>query len=176
MKKNVLFLIFLSLAACMSKEERVKQAYEKGKEEIETKSSYLKGMGETLSKEGKEAAEKMSEGAGAVANGMNEGFDKSMVRVKIIPAPEILNSFSLGRAGKYYNDSTLVMDIVIYTVFEKDFKGRLSLKAYDSDSTEVGRSLVPVIGKAEDAKYLSFPFDKHVPLNIADYFALEIKP
>lgn len=159
----------------MTKEERVKQAYEKGKEEIETKSGYLKGVGETLSKEGKEAAEKMSQGAGEVTKGVNEGFDKSMVRVKVLASPELLDAVSIGRAGKHFNDSTLLTGVSIYLIFEKEFKNRLILKAFDSDSTEVGRSIADISGKPDDAQYITFGYAHEVPLGIAQYFTLGIK-
>ena len=85
------------------------------------------------------------------------------------------NYIQLGRAGKHYNDSTRKTDVIVYAIFQKDFKGKLLLKAFDKEKAELGRKTMEVNKKTEDAEYIDFEFDERTPLSLVHHFTLEIK-
>jgi len=101
--------------------------------------------------------------------------DKSLVKINVKAADEVKEYFTVGRTGKHYNDTTYQTNVIVYTVFNKDFKGKLVLKAFDKENAEIGRKTLEVNKKTDDAKYIDFVFDKRTPLSLADYYTLEIK-
>jgi hypothetical protein len=58
MRAIVLLMSLFICLSCKTHEEKIKNANEDGKFLVEEKTSYAKGVGEALSKDGKEAAEK----------------------------------------------------------------------------------------------------------------------
>lgn len=176
MKKTFLFVASLSvlfLASCMSKDEKKQQAEDEGNILVETKARFIKGIGDGLKGEGKDAAESISEGAGEVYGGLNEGFDASLVKVTVKLDPRLDPFVSLGRCGKHSNDSTQKTDLIVYTIFKQDYNGKLLVRALDKDNLEVGRATKTVNYKADQAEYVEFEFDKRTPINLVEYFTLE---
>lgn len=67
MKKTFLFAASLSVLfmnSCLSKDEKKQKAEDEGNILVETKARFIKGIGDGLKGEGKDAAESISEGAG----------------------------------------------------------------------------------------------------------------
>jgi hypothetical protein len=174
--KNTYAIIFFLIIACASKEERIKEEHDKGQTEVQEKSAYVKGVGEALKEDGKDAAEKISEGVGEVFKGLNSGFDKSLSKVNVKISKELQEYISLGRTGKFYNDSLQQTEIVLYVIIEKDTTTNVVLKAFDDEDVELGRKSANINGKLlEDGGYISIPFDKRTPIDLAEYFELQIK-
>jgi hypothetical protein len=65
----------------------------------------------------------VSEGVGEVFKGLNMGFDKSLVKITVKPDSLLKDYLELSRAGKFINDSTHTIDVVIYAVTLKEYKG-----------------------------------------------------
>lgn len=175
MRNIIILSLIITMISCASKEERKKQAEEDGNTLVEEKSSFIKGVGDALKKDGKEAAESVSEGVGEVFNGVNKGFDNSLTKIDVSTADVFKQYIELGRTGKHYNDTTHKTDIIIYAIFKKDLKGKLLLKAFDKEKKELGRKTVEVNKKTDDAEYINFEFDERTPLSLADAYTLEIK-
>jgi hypothetical protein len=174
--KNTHVIFFFLLIACASKEERIKQEHDDGQQEVKEKSAYVKGVGEALSDDGKDAAEKISEGVGEVFKGLNSGFDKSLSKVNVKVSKDLQKYFSLGRTGKFYNDSLQHTEVVLYVIVEKDTSANVILKAFDSENVELGRKAMKISGKSlEEGGYVSFSFDKRTPIDLVEYFELQIK-
>lgn len=163
----------LFLVSCSSKEDKKQRSEEEGNILVETKARFIKGIGDGLKGEGKDAAESISEGAGEVYNGLNTGFDASLVKVNVKLDPRLEPFLSLGRCGKSTNDSTRRSNLVIYGIFKQDYNGKLLVRALDKDNLEVGRATQTVNRKTDDAEYLEFEFDKRTPINLVEYFTLE---
>jgi hypothetical protein len=129
-----------------------------------------------LSSDGKEAAEKISEGVGEVFKGLNTGFDKSLTRIDVKISEDLKKYISLGRTGKVFNDSLNQTEVVLYVIIEKDTSMNVVVKAFDKEDVELGRKRSRIDGKKlEDGGYISIPFDKRTPLDLAKYFVLDIK-
>ncbi len=156
----------LSLAACccQSREQKLKAAEDEGNFLIATKARLLKGAGESLKKEGKEAAETLAEGGGSLVKGLME--------VKFTPHESVArNGLGVSRAARG-EEGTARHTVTAYVTFEKGFDGTLEMRAYDVQDREVGRSKIDTNEAESGAKYVDFTFDERTPLMTAGHFEL----
>lgn len=174
MKKIIILASALILTACMSKEEKLKKAEEEGNELVSVKAKVIDGAGKALQKEGKEAAESASKGIGALIKGVNSGVNESINNSKIISDPTFNLNFEECKAEKVYgSDDDKTKKVSVYLIAKNDFKGKLILKAFDSNKKEIGRSSLEVSIKKEDAKYVDFSFDERTHLLQTEYFTIK---
>lgn len=115
--------------------------------------------------------------AGQATGEFVEGASKGIVKafdVNLEVSKNLINKgIELGKST-VTSDSTGVDNLlVIYVIFNKDFKGKLTSKAYDENSLEMGRVSVLVEGKKDDAKYIEFHFDRRTNLNSKNKITIE---
>jgi hypothetical protein len=168
--------ILLSACLCRSREEKLKAAEDEGNLVVATKAKLLKGAGEAVKKEGKEAAEAIAEGTGEVVKGLGKGIEKGLMEVKVKTHESVAsNGLGITRAARG-EDGTAQHTITAYVTFEKGFAGTLELRAYDAEDREVGRAKLESDEKESGAKYLDFTFDERTPLMTAGHFELRATP
>ena len=63
--------------------------------------------------------------------------------------------------------------ISIYFIFEEDFTGTITVKAFDKQMQEVGRLKQEISGKKDDAGYIDFVFDERT--NIDPKYTISIE-
>ena len=177
----LIFSLCFSMVSCMSLEEKKKKAEEEGNALVSIKSKLVKGAGDALKSDGKEAAESATEGVGELIKGLNNGFDKSLNQAKVEGDSNFLTTFELGRTEKFFSeeksksDSVNTKKIVVYLVANEAYNGKVRLKAFDQDNNEIGRSTVEVNMAEDDAQYFDFKFDKRTPILQADHFIIDKK-
>lgn len=171
----IIILVALLAISCTSREEKEKRAEEKGNKLVSKKASLIKGAGEALKKEGKEAVEYASEGVGEIIKGANSGIEKSFTDANIEVDSTFNLQFEIGRAEKRYSDSEDGKKVIIYLIARQTYNGELRLKAYDSGGKEIGRSVANIALEEEDAGYFDFDFDDRTPLLQVEKFVLETK-
>ncbi|MGA9520914.1 MAG: hypothetical protein WBV82_05590 [Myxococcaceae bacterium] len=174
---RVLIPLFVSaclVTGCKDRDEKLQAAEEKGNLLAATKAKMVKGVGEVLKNEGKEAAEVVSEGTGEVVKAVGIGFDKSLEQVKLtVPEATTARGLSATRASRNDGgDGEKKHAISVYLKVEKAYTGPLELRAFDRQSQEIGRARVELDEKAPTAKYVDFDFDPRTPLLTADHFEL----
>jgi hypothetical protein len=168
--------VCLSACLCRSREEKLKAAEDEGNLLVATKAKLLKGAGDAVKKEGKEAAESLAEGTGEVMKGLGKGLEKGLMDVKFKPHESIAaNGLGVTRMARG-EDGTAKHTVTAYVTFEKAFAGALELRAYDTEDREVGRSKLDCDEKESGAKYLDFTFDERTPLMTAGHFDLRATP
>ena len=166
----------LSACCCQSREEKLKAAEDEGNLLVATKAKLLKGAGEAVKKEGKEAAQTIAEGTGEVVKGLGTGIEKGLMEVKFNPHESIAaNGLGVSRAARG-EQGTKQHVVTAYVTFEKAFKGVIEMRAYDGENREVGRSKVDTDEKESGAKYVDFQFDERTPLMTAGHFELRATP
>ena len=90
MRRLIGLLVFTCLATgCKSREEKLQAAEEQGSLLAATKARVVKGVGEALKTEGKDAAQSVTEGSGEVVKAVGAGFDKSLSQVKLAVHQEL---------------------------------------------------------------------------------------
>lgn len=148
-KAIVLSMLVLALTSCNKVKQGTKEAVNKA--------------GETVGKTSTEFFE-----------GISEGVDKTL-------QCEISLSQSLKDKGVKTGKFSINSDsgssknnmLTLYLIFDKDFKGPVSAKAYDKNGLEVGRSQITADEKAGNAKYFDFKFDPRTYIEVKSKIVIE---
>lgn len=169
-----LMLALLVTACGKTREEELKEQHDKGAEAVEDRAALLKGAGDALKKDGKEAAESLSEGIGSVVKGVGSGVDRAQSNFKVgVSDSARARSLGVTRIVISDNAATGGKAVKVYVTSDKPFKGRLQLRAFDAGNIEIGRS-----GKVDgnfdpdDALYIEFLFDQATPITRVNSFLL----
>lgn len=173
MRRLIALIVFTSLATgCKSREEKLQAAEEQGNLLAATKAKMVKGVGEALKNEGKEAAQAVTEGAGEVVKAVGTGFDKSLGQVKFAAHQE-LGAKGIGATRAARGETAAAQHTVtVYVTLDKPYTGPLELRAFDNANQEIGRVKVDVDEKSSTARYVDFTFDPRTPILTADHFEL----
>jgi hypothetical protein len=102
---------------------------------------------------------------GEFTSGVTSGVEKAI-------EPKIEINDALAKQGLTFGKSFITTDsadgeniLNIYIIYNVDFTGSLTAKAYDSKGLEMGRVKLAVEGKKEEAGYLEFRFDKRTDMD-----------
>lgn len=166
----------LLLAACQSKEDKLKAAQESGKQLAEEKARMVQGIGEGLKNEGQGAAQAVSEGFGQLVKGVGAGVEKGLLQVKVGVQADLANK-GLGVTRATLGEQGAANHAVsLYVTLDKPLDAALELRSYDAEDREVGRATVSMKEAAPTAKYVDFAFDPRTPLLTAKRFELRESP
>ncbi len=151
MKKTITLLILLTILtiSCNRAKEKTKEAINKG--------------GETVGKTATEFFE-----------GVSEGVDKTL-QCDISLSQNLQNKGL--KTGKFSieNDTTGAVNnlLTLYLIFDKDFNDTLTVKAFDKNELEIGRTRLEVESKAGDASYYDFVFDRRTYIEVKSKILIE---
>lgn len=131
-----------------------------------------------VSEKAKETINRGGEVVGKTATefieGVSEGIDKTL-ECEIVLSPELAAKGL--KTGKFSieTDSTGGHNnmLTLYIIFEKGFKEAVTVKAFDKKGLEIGRSKVLVKGKAGDATYYDFKFDRRTYVEVKSKLVIE---
>lgn len=160
----------LAVSACKSREEKLQAAEDEGNLLVAAKAKLIKGAGEAVKKEGKEAAEAVAAGTGELVKGLGAGIEKSLKEVTVKPHESLATSGITATRATRGEDGTKAHTVTAYLSFEKPWTGALEMRAFDEQDREVGRVKVEVEEKEATAHYVDFTFDPRTPLLTAHHF------
>ena len=110
---------------------------------------------------------------GEFATGISSGVKKSI-------EPKIVISENLKKVGISFGKMTISADsigcdnvLIAYVIFNMDFKGTITSKAFDNKNLEMGRVKLEIKGKKEEAKFIEFHFDKRTEIKNDSKLELE---
>jgi hypothetical protein len=63
--------------------------------------------------------------------------------------------------------------LIIYLIFDKDFKSFVTAKTFDKNGLEIGRTKIEIEGKADESGYFNFIFDKRTYIEVRSKIVLE---
>lgn len=125
----------------------------------------------------KEKINKVGDVAGQTAGEFIEGASKGVQKAFDI---KIVLPDGLKEKGVEFGKATVSSDslgtdnlLVLYVIFNKDFKGKLTAKVFDDQSQEMGRSIVALTGKKDESKFIEFHFDKRTNIDSKNKLTLE---
>jgi hypothetical protein len=136
------------------------------------------------SDEGKTVAETAGTRVGETltdfASGVGEGVDTRMeVTVELSPqcaelglSKTVAKSLGIKPVAKSLD---MKQGISVYFIAEKPFTGHLVCKATNKDGQEVGRVKVDVEFEADDAKYVTFPFDAEMDSQLVTSYTVDAR-
>lgn len=149
MKYLLLFPLLVSLIGCTDAKDKAKNLINKGGEVV----------GRT---------------AGEFVEGVSEGIEKTLERDLIVSKQLSDQGIEIGKvviADDSLGNSNNIL--TVYTIFNKDFKGKLTAKNVDKSGKESGRAIQEVTAKAGEAKYIDFGFDKRTHIDVKSTINLD---
>ena len=145
MKQIISFLVALMLLVSCG---RVKETINKG--------------GETVGKTATEFFE-----------GLSEGIDKTLQCELSLSESLTDNGLKTGKFMIENAEGGRNNQLTVYLIFDRDFKASVSAKAFDKNGLEVGRAKIDVEGKADEAGYFDFIFDRRTYIEVKSRIVLE---
>jgi hypothetical protein len=124
---------------------------------------------ETLNKTG----EAVGNTATRFVQGVSEGIDQTKESTLSVNNSLIKKGLKYGKF--YLSDfgQTNKNVLSVYFIFEKDFSGSLIAKVYDVQNQEYGRVKISLKGKAGEARFVDFEFDKRSIFEAQSRFTVE---
>jgi hypothetical protein len=133
---------------------------------------------QTVTEKTKEVINKGGETAGKTATefieGVSEGIDKTL-QCELVLSEELKEKgIKLGK-HTIENDSSGGENnkLVVYLIFDKDFKSVLQVKAFDKTGLECGRNRVELSQKAGEARFIDVHFDRRTHLDVKSRILFE---
>ena len=149
MRHVISFLVaLLLLGACRGVTEKAKETINKG--------------GETVGKTATEFFE-----------GLSEGIDKTLQCELSLSDSLTGNGLKTGKFMIENAEGGRNNQLTVYLIFDRDFKASVSAKAFDKNGLEVGRAKIDVEGKADEARYYDFIFDRRTYIEVKSKILLE---
>ena len=149
MKHLILILsAMMLLASCGRVKEKAKETINKG--------------GETVGKTATEFFE-----------GVSAGIDKTL-ECELSLSDTLLNKGL--KTGKFSIESVaggINNQLTVYLIFNKDFNSSVTAKTFDKSGLEAGRVKIDITGKADEAGYFDFVFDKRTKIEVKSKIILE---
>lgn len=123
---------------------------------------------EAINKTGETVGKGVSEFADGVKEGVTKTFDCKVLLSNDLTSKGV-------SAGKFSieSDSTNDNKLVVYLIFDKDFNQPIRAKVFDVDNKEYGRTSVAVTGKAGEARFIDFVFDRRTDIETRSKIVLE---
>ena len=129
-------------------------------------SSSLK---ENINKTGDAAGQAIGEFASGISSGVKKAIE-----------PKIEIGENLKNNGISFGKMTISSDsagndniLVAYVIFNLDFSGNITAKAFDNKNLEMGRVKIEIKGKKDEARYIEFHFDKRTDITNDSKLILE---
>ncbi len=106
--------------------------------------------------------------------GVSEGVDKTLQCDIVLSQPLKDEGLETGKFS-VENDAMGGKNnlLVLYVIFNKDLKKEISIKAFDKNGLEIGRTKAALYGKAGSASYHDFAFDKRTHIELRSKITLE---
>ena len=133
---------------------------------------------QTVTEKTKEVINKGGETAGKTATefieGVSEGIDKTLQCELVLSDDLKERGVKLGKHS-IENDSSGGENnkLVVYLIFDKDFKSPIQVKAFDKAGLECGRNRVKLNEKAGEARFVDVHFDKRTHLDVKSRILFE---
>ncbi|MBK6837206.1 MAG: hypothetical protein IPG90_02110 [Bacteroidetes bacterium] len=133
-----IFLFFLLLFSCSS--ESVK---------------------EKINKAGDVTGQAIGEFTEGVSSGVEKAFDTKVLIADGLKAQGI----ECGKTTVSSDSSAADNLLTVYVIFNQDFSGEITAKAFDKVNNEMGRIKLAVNAKKDESRYLEFHFDPHTNID-----------
>ena len=124
---------------------------------------------ETINKSGETVGKTATE----FFEGISSGIDKTL-ECELSLSETLLNKGL--KTGKFSIESVAGGNnnqLTVYLIFDKDFNSQVIAKIFDKSGLEAGRAKIDIAGKADEAGYFDFVFDKRTNVEVKSKIILE---
>lgn len=135
--------------------------------------SLISCSSESIKEKINRAGDIAGQATGEFVDGATKGIEKAFdVKVKISPILEA-KGIQLGKCT--VSNDTVGTDnlLAVYVIFNQDYKGTLTAKAFDENLLEMGRIAVELEGKQNEAKFIEFHFDRRTNIDSKNKLVIE---
>ena len=130
-----------------------------------------------IKEKAKETINKSGETVGKTATeffeGFSEGIDKTLQCEVSLSQSLMDKGLKTGKFAIENAEGGSNNQLTIYLIFDKDFKSSVTAKAFDKNGLEIGRTKIDIEGKANEAGYFDFIFDKRSQIEVKSKIVLE---
>jgi len=130
-----------------------------------------------IKEKAKETINKSGETVGKTATeffeGFSEGIDKTLQCEVSLSQSLMDKGLKTGKFAIENAEGGSNNQLTIYLIFDKDFKSFVTAKAFDKTGLEIGRTKIDIEGKANEAGYFDFIFDKRSQIEVKSKIVLE---
>ena len=124
---------------------------------------------ETINKSGETVGKTATE----FFEGVSEGIDKTLQCELSLSSSLIDKGLKTGKFTIENSEDGRNNQLTVYLIFDRDFKSPVTAKAFDKNGLEMGRSKIDIEGKADEAGYFDFVFDKRTSIEVKSKIVLE---
>lgn len=110
----------------------------------------------TINKSGEIVSKSGSEFLDGVSKGIEKTFQSKVYFSEALSDQKI----SAGRIVINTDEDGNQNILSVYMIFASDFEREITAKIFDENNQEYGRTKTKILGKAGEAKYMDFQFDK----------------
>jgi hypothetical protein len=117
---------------------------------------------ENINKTGDAAGQAIGEFTSGVTTGVKKVIDAHVELNEVLKR----NGIAFGKVA-VTSDSAVENEnvLIVYMIFNKDYKGTMVAKAFDNKNLEMGRVRLNIEGKKDEAKYIEFHFDPRTDID-----------
>jgi len=125
---------------------------------------------ENINKTGDVAGQAIGEFTSGVTTGVKKVIDTHVELSDVLKS----NGITFGKII-VTSDSSVENEnvLIVYMIFNKDYKGTMIAKAFDNKNLEMGRVKLDVEGKKDEAKYIEFHFDPRTDIDSDSKLTME---
>jgi hypothetical protein len=124
---------------------------------------------EAINKAGETVGKTVSEFADGVKEGVDQTFNCELILSNDLTAKGLKTGRFIIESDSTANENKLT----VYFIFDKDFKETVTAKVFDTKGSEYGRAKLMAEGKAGEAKYFTFLFDKRTDIETRSKIVVE---
>jgi hypothetical protein len=111
------------------------------------------------------ASEKVGTSAAKVVSGLKSGIEKvAKINIELSEALKT-KGLSLGKSKLESKNGGRHNMLNVYLIFDKKMNRNITMKAFNKQNEEIGRTKLLVTGEAGEAKYVDFIFDKRTNID-----------
>ena len=116
---------------------------------------------EKINKAGDVTGQALGEFTEGVSSGVEKAFD---TKIEIADALKS-KGIDCGKTTVSSDSGATDNLLTVYVIFNQDFSGEITAKAFDKQQVEMGRIKLAVNGKKDESKYLEFHFDRRTNID-----------
>jgi len=121
--------------------------------------------GRTVKEKINSASEKAGEVIGETAKGVSRGLENAF-QITILKKDSVaLSAIDFGKILLSSDSSGSDNKLSVYIIYNNDLKREVTLKVFDKNKLEIGRSRALLNGKKDQAVYIDFIFDPHTNID-----------
>jgi hypothetical protein len=122
-----------------------------------------------INKVGDAAGQAVGEFVEGVTHGVQKAFDVTVQ----LPSNLADKGIKIGKTSVTSDSVGTDNLLLVYLIFEKDYSGEMTARAFDNKGLEMGRVAIKVSGKNKEARFFEFHFDRHTNIDSDSKLILE---